>query len=254
MSRLIKRLERCLATKSGVIDCASMTNSTDDFKALEAILFSSQVRKTVDAYHRIFGYLAAVVENFGAHVEEMGDYASFFLELGCLLSQLLPTAQREEVINTALCQFAESTAWHSMRWIAALADRGWSEFTLVIEFVLLRIVSGFTVLEPALLMELLDALNYLLRCSQCREIVLASSHISELENVLWQLVQADLAHLEAEADGYDVAVSVLGIISMLLSSFSENVFSIHSEENGSDVLVRLCLGTLNIFSRTRTLA
>ncbi|GMF09211.1 unnamed protein product [Phytophthora lilii] len=246
VNRLISRLERCM-TKEGRAEPAKLVDTAEDFKALKTLLFSAQAKKTIDAYHRLFSYLAAMVDNVGANVQTLGEYGPFFLELGCLTSQLLPTAQREEVINTALCQYAEDTAWHSMRWIAALADRGSSEFTLIVEFVLLRIVSGYTILEPALLMELLDALNYLLRCNQCREIVLASSHARELQYVLWQLVRTDVANMESESDGYDIAVSLLGITSVLLSSFSEELFSIHTEERGSDILVRFCLGALDSF-------
>ncbi|KAG7387303.1 hypothetical protein PHYPSEUDO_014482 [Phytophthora pseudosyringae] len=247
VNRLISRLDKCV-TKEGVIESDSMVEMAEDFKALEALLFSSQAKKTIDAYHRLFGYLAAIVENATTYGQALRDHAPFFMELGCLTSQLLPTVQREEVINTALCHFAEDTAWHSMGWIAALADRGSSEFTLIVEFVLLRIVSGYTILEPALLMELLDALNYLLHCSQCREIVLASSHARELQSVLWELVHADVAHMDSESNSYDIAVSLLGIISSLLSSFSGEIFSVHSKENGSGMLVRFCLGAVDNFS------
>jgi hypothetical protein len=250
VDRLIRRLDKFMA-KEDALESVAMADLADDFKALEALLYCSQVKKTIDDYHRLFGHLAAVVENIGSYAQALGEHTPFFLELGCLTSQLLPTAQREEVINTALCHFAEDTAWHSMRWIAVLADRGSSEFTLIVEFVLLRIISGHTILEPALLMELLDALNYLLRCSQCREIVAASSHASELQGVLWELVRADLAHLESASDGYDVAVSVLEIISSILASFLSDIFSVNFEEDGPQTLVRFCLEALdNFFSNT----
>ncbi|ETL42792.1 hypothetical protein L916_06475 [Phytophthora nicotianae] len=245
IKRLIYRLDKYTATE-GVNENAAMMDISEDFKALESLLFSSQGKKTIDGYHGLFDYLTSVVENVNEYAQALGDQAAFYLELGCLSSQLFPTVQREEVINAALCHFAEDTAWHSMRWIAALDDKGSSVLTLIVEFVLLRIVSGHTILEPALLMELLNALNYLLRCNQCREVVQASSHTKELQSVLWELVRGDVAHLGAVSDGYDVAVSLLGIISTLLS-FSNEIFSIQSEHNGCELLVRFCLGALDSF-------
>ncbi|KAF4137956.1 hypothetical protein GN958_ATG12909 [Phytophthora infestans] len=243
VNRLVCRLDKC-AAKEEVIDGTVMVEMAEDFKALEALLLSSQGKKTIDSHHRLFCHLAAVVESFAEYEQALGDRAPFFLELGCVSSQLLPTAQREEVINAALCHFAQNTAWHSMRWIAALADKGSSEFTLIVEFVLLRIVSGYSILEPPLLMELLDALNFLLRYSQCRKIVQTSSHVEELQSVLWELVRADVAHMDAGAEKYDAAVSLLGIVSSLLS-FSSEIFSLQSHENGCDLLVRFCLGALD---------
>ncbi|KAG3169541.1 hypothetical protein PI126_g2779 [Phytophthora idaei] len=96
VNRLLSGLDKCTA-KEGVIEGAAMVDMTEDFKALEALLFSSQAKKTIDCYHRLFGYLAAVVENVIAYTQALGHHALFFLELGCLTSQLLPTAQREEL-------------------------------------------------------------------------------------------------------------------------------------------------------------
>ncbi|GMF38091.1 unnamed protein product [Phytophthora fragariaefolia] len=214
VDKLIARLEKCVA-QVGVIRSVIM-NFADDFRALEAILLSSQGKKALDVYQRVFGYIVAVVENINAHEDALGDYTPFFLKLGCLTSQLLSTTQRRSVITAALDYVTEENSWYSMRWVATLADCGSNELAVVVEFVLGRIIFGITVLEPALLMEFLDTLNYFLRCSQSRDMVFISSHANELQDVLWRLVRTDVAHLEAEFDDHDIAEEVLQATSSIL--------------------------------------
>ncbi|KAG1708349.1 hypothetical protein DVH05_025027 [Phytophthora capsici] len=246
VNRLMDRLDMWMAREE-FMEPSGMMDMFEDLKALKALLFSDQATRTNDTYHNVFKYIAAIVENGITYSPVLRDNAHFFLELGCLSSQLHSSAHQGEMVNTALCHFAEDTTWHSMRWIAALAHRNSSEFMLVSEFVLLRIISGYSILEPALLTELLDALNYLLRCSKSKEVVLVSPHVRDLQSVVWELIYAAVAHLDSGSKNYGIAVSLLGIISSLLSSLSGELFSIRSKQNGGDLLVRFCLGALDIF-------
>ncbi|RLN90369.1 hypothetical protein BBJ28_00009945 [Nothophytophthora sp. Chile5] len=242
---LANRLEKSL-TKVETLDSDAIQPHIDDFKALEALLLSSQAKKILTdmSYHRFFARIADLVDNFEDYTRVMGSDAASFLELGCLTSRYLPVTQRELVINAALCRFAENTEWHSMRWVPAATDRESSEMELIVEFVLLRIVSGYSILEPALLIELLKSLTFLLGRSECREIVLVSSHSKELEGVLWELVQDGLAYSAAESKGYDRAGAVLGVMSTLLATYPAELFSIEPKGSDPEESVQFCLRAL----------
>ncbi|RLN14879.1 hypothetical protein BBJ28_00011255 [Nothophytophthora sp. Chile5] len=249
---LANRLEKSLTTIEA-LDFDAAQPHMDDFKALEALLLSSQAKKVLTqmSYHRLFARIADLVDNFEDCTRVMGSDAASFLGLGCLTSRYLPVTQRELVINAALCRFAENTEWHSMRWMPAATDRESSEMELIVEFVLLRIVSGYSILEPALLVELLKSLAFLLRCSECREIVLSSSHSKELQGVLWELVQDGLAYSAARSKGYDRAGAVLSVMSTLLATYPPELFSIEPKGSDPEESVQFCLRALgSAFSET----
>ncbi|KAL7683089.1 hypothetical protein Plhal304r1_c044g0124811 [Plasmopara halstedii] len=227
LGRLVNRLGKCIRDEEG-LEGAPMIDMTRGY--MESPLVT---------------YLAALVENYNTYTQVLGDHAQFFLELGCLGTKLLSKDRRKEVINDALCQFAENAHWHSMRWIVALADKPLSGATLIVEYVLLRIVSGYTILKAALLAEHLDALSYLLRWNSFRELVLASSHVFELQSVLWQLVHVNDAWSDMTYDGYDVAVSLLNTFSSLLSFQPSIIFSGQNEKFEIELLVRFCLKSLD---------
>ncbi|KAL7690634.1 hypothetical protein Plhal304r1_c011g0041751 [Plasmopara halstedii] len=244
LGRLVNRLGKCIRDEEG-LEGAPMIDMVDEFEALAALLYFNLVDKRIYGNHPLVTYLAALVENYNTYTQVLGDHAQFFLELGCLGTKLLSKDRRKEVINDALCQFAENAHWHSMRWIVALADKPLSGATLIVEYVLLRIVSGYTILKAALLAEHLDALSYLLRWNSFRELVLASSHVFELQSVLWQLVHVNDAWSDVTYDGYDVAVSLLNTFSSLLSFQPSIIFSGQNEKFEIELLVRFCLKSLD---------